>query len=304
MAARFSPLTTEDLPELLRLCSAALPLDPFSVEVLARRIYDDARYDPQLVFGLRHQGRLIGAVAGVIRQDQDDRRCGWMKLLAVDPAHRLRGVGRQLVMSLETLFQRRRATRMDTVGHPGYFWPGVDVRYTPACCLLEKLGFREHRYLVNMAVDLTRFTSDASEWEKRLTAGGYTLARADGASMPDVAELIADHWPLWSHEPLAAMNNDPVSMFYVRQADRAVAYAAYDIEMFPGTFGSIGTDPRHRGQGLGVALLHACLNAMKDKGYPRAEIQWAGPIAFYARNCGAIIHRVFRDYRKELDPDA
>jgi len=302
MASRFATLTTEDLPELLALCSAALPLDPFTAALLERRIYRDDRYDPQLVFGLHHGGRLVGAVAGVVRQDPDDTRCGWMKLLAVDPAHLLHGIGRQLVMTLETLFQRRGATRMDTVGHPGYFWPGVDVRYTPACCLLEKLGFTEHRYLVNMTVDLTSYTFDEDAWSKRLAAGGYTLVRAEGTTMPDIADLIARHWPLWSHEPLTALSNDPVSMFCIRQADRVVAYAAYDIEMFPGTFGSIGTDPQHRGSGLGAALLHACLADMRRKGYRRAEIPWVGPVAFYAKH-GAVISRVFRDYRKTLNPE-
>ena len=83
--------------------------------------------------------------------------------------------------------------------------------------------------------------------------------------------------------------------------DQVIAYAAYDVAMFKGTFGSMGTDSSHRGKHLGVTLLRKCLRDMKQMHYPRCEIAWVGPISFYTGNLGACINRVFREYKKTID---
>jgi ribosomal protein S18 acetylase RimI-like enzyme len=294
-------LDRKDLPEIAQLCTAASPLDPWSEQLIEKRIFADPRHDPELTVGLKDQGRLLGMITGVLRQHSDRTLSGWIKLLAVDPRYQRRGLGRELLNLLEARFRQHRVTRIDTVGHPNYFWPGINVRNAPACRLLEKLGYTEHRELVNMAVDLSDRHFGVTEARQRLESQGYELTRADRTLAPGLHEWIARHWPVWSHEVDTALANDPVSMFCAHRDQQPVAYAAYDIEMFPGTFGSMATDPQHRGRGLGAALLHACLYDMKQKGYARCEIAWVGPAAFYAQNANASICRVFRDYRKPLN---
>ena len=293
-------LTREHLPRLLELCTVALPLDVFSLRLLEHRVFADPRVEPGLTLGIEDAGRLVAAAIAVVRPLQDGSTSGWLKLLAVDPACRRQGMASRLLAALEKRCRGLGAARMDTIGAPYYLWPGVDVRYTPACCLLEQLGWSEYRYTVNMAVDLTAQRFEAVEEERRLADQGYRVARADAASLPAVLEFIRGEWPLWAEEAPIAMLNTPASLFYLARGERALAFAAYDAAMFPGTFGPMGTDAALRGQGAGGVLLKRCLRDMKDLGYPRCEIAWTGPVAFYARQVNAHICRVFRGYRKDL----
>ena len=82
--------------------------------------------------------------------------------------------------------------------------------------------------------------------------------------------------------------------------DEVVAFAAYNVAMFPGTFGPTGTAASQRGRGLGALLLDRCLQDLRQLGHQRCEIAWVGPVGFYAAKVGAIITRVFRDYQKPL----
>jgi GNAT superfamily N-acetyltransferase len=301
MPPKFLALTPDHLPELLDLCKASLPLDPFNLSLLEKWVPGDPRYEPELTFGIYRDGRLAGAAVGVVHTLPEGDCHGWIKLLAVDPAHRRRGLGTALLAELERRFRDRQIPRLTTTGYPHYFWPGVDVRYTPACCLFERLGFTEQRYTINMAVDLDAQSFDTAADERRLSDQGFTLHRADTHAAMSLRDFIDTEWPIWRHEVDLALANDPVSLFYATRGEQVVAYAAYDVAMFKGTFGSMGTDPAFRGQGIGAVLLRKCLTDMKQMRYPRCEIAWVGPVSFYASNVGAVINRVFREYRKSID---
>jgi len=301
MPSKYLALTPDHLPELFELCKASLPLDSFSLSVLTRWVPGDPRYEPELALGIRRDGRLVGAAVGVVHTLPEGDRRGWIKLLAVDPAQQRRGLGTALLRELERRFRDRRIPQLTTTGHPYYFWPGVDVRYTPACCLFERLEFNEHRYTVNMAVDLNAQSFDTAADEKRLADQDFFFHRAPGPAESGLRDFIEREWPIWRHEVDLALGNDPVSLFYATRHEQVVAYAAYDVAMFKGTFGSMGTGPSFRGEGLGAVLLRKCLSDMKQMRYRRCEIAWVGPVSFYASNVGATISRVFREYRKSLD---
>lgn len=302
MSANLVALTPADLPELLDLCSAALPLDTFSLRLLESRVFEDPRFQPGLALGFRSGRRLVGAMVGVLRTVADGDLHGWIKLLVVDAGHRRGGVGTALLHEMEERFQAAGVMQIDTVGAPYYFWPGVDVRYTPACCFFERMGYTEHRYTLSMAVDLGSQDFDIRPQERKLAEQGLTLHRADSRRLNDILDFIRQEWPPWADEVQLAMRNDPVSMFYAAREGQVVAFAAYDTAMFRGTFGPMGTDASLRGLGVGGVLLKRCLREMKELGYERCEIAWVGPVGFYARQVGATICRIFRDYRRTLAP--
>ena len=54
-----------------------------------------------------------------------------------------------------------------------------------------------------------------------------------------------------------------------------------------GHFGPAGTLPRARGNGLGAALLRACLRERAVAGQAETRIAWVGPTAFYERTVDA-----------------
>lgn len=55
--------------------------------------------DPQLFLVAQHDDTAVGVVLGTF-----DGRRGWILRLAVDPAHRRRGIARRLIGELETRF--------------------------------------------------------------------------------------------------------------------------------------------------------------------------------------------------------
>jgi GNAT superfamily N-acetyltransferase len=67
-----------------------------------------------------------------------------------------------------------------------------------------------------------------------------------------------------------------------------VGFACYDVAS-KGMFGAIGVKEGYRKQGIGTALLLACLHAMKDEGYAYAVIGWVASEDFYAHAAGATV---------------
>ncbi len=67
-----------------------------------------------------------------------------------------------------------------------------------------------------------------------------------------------------------------------------LGFGCYDATV-KGFFGPTGVDEKERGQGIGKAILLACLNAMKEEGYGYGIIGSAGPVKFYEKTCGATV---------------
>ncbi|WP_232327504.1 GNAT family N-acetyltransferase [Herbidospora yilanensis] len=208
---------------------------------------------------------------------------GHVDLLAVDPAARRRGTGRALVLAAEEWARSHGAREMRFAGNPPcYAWPGIDVRYTPALCLADSLGYERYRAACNMTVDLVGDLRDLP--------GDFTISD-DRAG---VAEFVRENWnEAWAWEAVEAER-----CYHAEVGGEIVGFAAWGAR--PAWFGPMGTTPSARGLGVGTALLRRCLADMAAAGLPVAEIAWVGPIGFYAKAVGARVERVFWLYRKEF----
>nr|WP_245657876.1 GNAT family N-acetyltransferase [Herbidospora mongoliensis] len=205
---------------------------------------------------------------------------GHIDLIAVDPAARRRGVGRALVAEAETWARSEGAKEMRFAGNPPcYAWPGIDVRYTPALCLAESLGYERYQTACNMTVDLSQDFSD-------------DLPVSDDRE--GVAGFVRENWnEAWAWEASQA-----TGCYHAEVDGEIVGFAAWGTR--PHWFGPMGTAPAARGRGVGRALLRRCLADMAATGLSHAEIAWVGPIPFYAKAVGARVERVFWLYRKEF----
>ena len=99
-----------------------------------------------------------------------------------------------------------------------------------------------------------------------------------------------------------AIEQRPVTCFIAveKQAQADLATSPYDLPpeillgvgcydtVAKGMFGPAGVRPDRRGQGIGSALLLACLHAMKAERYAYAIVGWAGVPEFYAKTVGAV----------------
>jgi GNAT superfamily N-acetyltransferase len=124
---------------------------------------------------------------------------------------------------------------------------------------------------------------------------------------PTERALVAD-WvgrefgPRWARECAACFDHRPVTCQvavelpaaprpasgYDLQPERLVGFACHDV-VARGMFGPTGVAETHRGRGIGSALLHASLLAMREQGYAYAVIARVGPIEFYRRAVGATV---------------
>lgn len=302
-------LSEADLPAALDLCRATLPLDTFTPELLRRRLLGEPHRVPAYQLCLWDGARLAGLLLAGTRQLGDrpalfhrGRHEGVLQLVAVDPGQRRRGLATQLLAELETRM-RDAGLAWLRVGNfaPSYFWPGVDVRYTPGLCFLLSRGFHRRGDAVNMEVDLSARDWGTAAEEERLAAAGFTIRRLAPADRAAFAEWLQADWgPFWHWEGLSTYENDPISCFVALKDGQIRAFACYNTSSFPHVFGPTGTAEDQRWQGLGRVLLYRCLADMRAQGFERAEIGWVGPLQFYSRTAGAVISRVFFWLEKEL----
>ncbi|MCD6289110.1 MAG: GNAT family N-acetyltransferase [Anaerolineae bacterium] len=294
-------LAGADLPVLLDLCQRTLPLDRFTPTVLRRRVLEEPNRNPAYQLTAWDGDRLIGTILGGVRE-MEDERMAWVRLIAIDPAYRRQGIASRLLEELEGRLRADGFTRL-RLGNsaPSYFWPGLDVRYTPAYCFFERHGFHRIGEAIDMEVDLAARDWDTSQEEARLEREGYTIRRLQPSDREAFSAWLQELWgPVWHYEALSSYENDPISTFVATHGGRICAFASYNVTMFENGFGPMGTEPDLRGRGIGRVLFWRCMQDMKALGHRTADICWVGPIAFYARVADARIHRVFWWMEKEL----
>lgn len=226
-----------------------------------------------------------------------DPAVGHVDLIAVHPDHQGLGGGRALLRAAEEWLRGQGARRVRLAGNPPcYAWPGIDVRYTPAACLAESLGYELDRTAWNMTADLDTGLDtdlDVRADVERLAKIGIEV-QAAGDDRGRVAEFAREHWnDAWAWEAVNASG-----LHYAERDGRVLAFAAWGTR--PSWFGPMGTAPEARGTGLGRVLLRLCLADMRAAGQRTAQIGWVGPLRFYARAVGARAERVFWLYGREL----
>jgi GNAT superfamily N-acetyltransferase len=138
---------------------------------------------------------------------------------------------------------------------------------------------------------------------QQLGAQGIEIRQAHPAEKQTVVLWVRRHFQeLWVAECQAALEQRPVTCYlaverdpdhhpgpspYDLPSERLLGFACYDVAA-KGMFGPEGVREDRRGQGIGKALLLACLHAMWRDGYAYAVIGWAGPTGFYAKTVGAV----------------
>ncbi|BCJ32807.1 hypothetical protein Athai_03100 [Actinocatenispora thailandica] len=251
----------------------------------------------------RHAAWLRAGDAGLVlvSRNGNDPAVAHLDLIAVDPDARRRGMGTALLRAAEQTAAGFGARELRFMGNPPcYAWPGIDVRYTPAICLVEAAGYERFRTAQNMVVDLPSADLSTVEDEERLSARGVSIRKATPDDLPALrawAERVFNATWAWEIEQSVLA---PGAGCHVAGRDGAVlAFAGHGANR-PSWFGPMGTDPEARNLGLGKVLLRRCLAAQRDAGITAAQIGWVGPIPFYSRTVGARIDRIFWLYRKEI----
>ncbi len=259
----------ESLDEIGALCARSMEKAP-AVDELERTLF--AEDQPAVV-------RLepgIGVVAVVRNHDG-----GSIRLLALDPARRGRGLGHELLRAAEDDLGD---AGVITVGaDPPYFlFPGVPVEETALCCLLERHHYSREETNYNIDIDLAVLPPDP----------GLALEpRATDRS--ELERWMARHWPNWQGEVMRAF--DRGSLVLGRDDSDITGFCAYDVNR-AGTLGPVASRPDLIGHGVGAPLLVGALHRMRAMGRDAVEVLWVGPMVPYAR-LGGRVSRLFFVYR-------
>jgi GNAT superfamily N-acetyltransferase len=129
---------------------------------------------------------------------------------------------------------------------------------------------------------------DSRDAFDRLLRNGITTRRALAPEKHKVVAWVRNAFSeAWASEVEVAFSRQPVSCFIAVQQKNILGFACHDATC-PNFFGPTGTDPNARNNGIGTALLLACLEAMKQQGYGYAIIGGVGPAEFYQKVVGAI----------------
>ena len=122
----------------------------------------------------------------------------------------------------------------------------------------------------------------------RLHQAGIILRRALAPEMHKVIAWVRETFSeAWASETEVAFSRQPVSCFIAVREKHIVGFACHDATC-PNFFGPTGVDPKAQKNGIGKALLFACLEDMKHEGFGYAIIGGVGPAEFYAKAVGAV----------------
>lgn len=300
-------LSGADVPAAQSLLSAALPHDRIGEVAREKLLSSNFRRDRFSVGAFSPAGELLGVLAQAGR---------WIKLLAVLPSVQRQGIGTTLLSTAKSHLAQAgsHATKLRVGDHPGnYLSPGLDERYLGGQAFLRARGFAQVDKLLNLRAPVQDnplvTTERLAALQRTANADGYTLRRATSADVEPLLDMVSNSFaPVWSFEVARALGaplggeasesadvlpEGPAVHIALDGEGSVVAFAAHDgNNRGLGWFGPMGTLDRHRGHGLGEALLLACLLDVSER--PEGGvIAWVGPVGFYSRACGAVPDRRF-----------
>lgn len=295
--------TPADLPALFTLASTALTYDSFSSDLLAQKLFFNPHPEQDeyttLIAEVKH--RPVGMMQHVVRRSEEK---AWLGIFAVETARRRQSIASQLYKAVSASWSERRVRTADVMTLPtNYLVPGVDPRYTPACCFVESLGFVQRAAKANMRAYLDDDFNTLRE-EDQLRRLGFEFRRAEHRDMNIMERFFAKNFGEgWLAEVRLAMRQQPPSVHVAVVGAEVIAFAAHStMNQEWGNFGPMGTADEARGLGLGEILLRRCMADLQAAGHKTAVIPWIGPYGFYSRLLNCHIDRVFWQYRLELHP--
>jgi predicted N-acetyltransferase YhbS len=266
-----------DLEGVAQLCRRAV-VSPPSVDELDGALF--AEQQPAVVMG----DPSTGVVATVECDDGPH-----VRLLAVDPAARGRGLGHSLLQAAEDWARAAGHASLVTGADPPYFlWPGVPSTETALLCLLERRHYGRAETNFNMDVDLRVLPEDP---------GGHRLATV--ADRAELDAFMSTHWSNWRLEVLRALEKGNVVIARGEGDHGSVtAFCAFEVNR-RGGLGPVAVRPDLMGRGMGQGVLLGALHELRRRGAESVSVLWVGPVVPYA-SVGGRVSDVFFVYRKTL----
>jgi predicted N-acetyltransferase YhbS len=114
-----------------------------------------------------------------------------------------------------------------------------------------------------------------------LSDASIVIRRAQPFEISRVRSFVEKNFSAaWADEISVGFANKPISVYIAIREREVVGFAGYECTR-KAFFGPLGVAREIQGQGIGQALLIACLWALRELGYVYGIIGAAGPVGFY-----------------------
>lgn len=123
---------------------------------------------------------------------------------------------------------------------------------------------------------------------RQMKANKISIRRAFPFEITKLRSYVESNFATgWADEIMVGFANKPVSVFVAIAQKEIVGFAAYECtrKCF---FGPMGVSENMQKQGIGTALLVACLHGLRELDYAYAIIGGVGPAEFYQKVVGAM----------------
>ena len=292
MSVSITPYSDAAREELLRLWSAALPLDAITVDTLETRVLLDENFDPETFLLARSNGTLVGFVLGIHAKrmhlgdaDPEGDRC-WITALGIHPESNVKELGGLLLSEVEKKFKKLGKKECRISGYPpGYFTPGIDIRaYKQYLDLLTFHGYEVFHEALSMDAPIVLFAVPEKTIgiEKTLNSDGIEIRsyhRNDLVRFMNFLEqTMPSDWVRVERRNLRKIVEGgfhPEQVMVVTKGDDIIGYCQFEGSHF----GPFGVSDAFQGRGIGTVLLARTLERMRQEGHHDAWVMWTDDLA-------------------------
>ncbi len=307
------PLTGADIKPILAIWNRALARDPIS----EGRFVSSVLASPDLwpgeesgFFVAERAGRPAGFLRAIVRRWPNDRvglepECGYIPVMAVDPAHQRAGAGRALLEAALAFFHRNGRRRIWVCGNtgsaPGYVFPGVDKdAYPGAMALLTRAGFVVDHEPVAMSRSLLDFDAEAFRRQAWEVGGDVVVRTLLPERVLDFFAFLAAAFPGdWNIAARNKIRGGALHEILTAEVEgRIVGYCQWEGEHF----GPFGVAAEARNKRIGQKLFTEAARRIREADGRTVWFNWADPDAarFYER-FGLQVTRRFAIMRKDME---
>lgn len=281
------PYEPSDFSNVLVLLNKCLDADHISDADFQIKVLLDPNFSRYGALVAEVEEKIVGFVLGIVRKDRledapHDFDKSWITLIAVDKDYRHRKIGTMLLDWLEEYLTLHGCESIWVSPYaPNYFTPGIDINaYPDAVHFFCARGYNEAYHPLSMKSDLTKLKKPAwlIEKENALDCADIKIECFRPEMILPVLDFIKNEfpgdWQRCARMAMAKIANCelyPTSFWAALNGEKVVGYCQHDGN---GRFGPFGVSAKHRGKGIGLALLFNCLAAMRENGMQEAWFMW------------------------------
>ncbi|MEK6455711.1 GNAT family N-acetyltransferase [Caldifermentibacillus hisashii] len=297
---KIRPYKYSDEAQVINIWNQSLIKDPVSSDIFQKKIILDPNFDSELCLVAEDSNQnIVGFCLGMVRKYPYEERGvepdrAWIPVMFVHPEYRRKGIGRQLVTTLEEKFNALGKSNI-TLGaySPNYFFPGPDKdAYGESILFFESLGYQVLGEAVGMDMVLYNFSipDKIKKIKNKLYEEDHIkIIRFKKEYSLPLLQFLKENFPGgWvrnARETLEKQKGEERIFLAIDQDENILGYCQRAIDDLEGHFGPFGVSEKMRGKKIGSVLFFEMLMDMYSRGIYHVWLAWTDNDAqrFYDR---------------------